>query len=292
MQTQLSTFHQTELQKAIENADKGQNTFLISDDGLGKTVCIEKIHSQMDNSLYIETLSPPKTALMEIACQLHANGDLEIEDWDVEYLDKSELLRRIKRLNMRELLSIVKNNLSGKKCILLIDQLESLTPSGAGILETLLECATIIGAANKLKSRFQKLWWHFEQIELKPLTKAESRQLLWELMDKKAIEYSEFLENKIITQANGNPLAIKELAAKAMREENLTAEAIRNLRHKAGTRYIDITPVFFIFGFFAVTARFVALGMNSSELYILAAVASSFFMTLRYFLYRSMRKDE
>ena len=285
-------FHQTEHSKLLENIQKAQHTLLIGDIGIGKTHLLRQVQSQRDKTIYIESVSPFKSASLEILQTLHENGDLQIKGMDVEYLNPEELLKKLKRLNIKELLDANQKNLSGKGYVLLLDHLETATPSMEKKIEAWMKSTPVVGAANKLKYSLKKLWWRFEQIEIPPLTKDDSKQLLWQLIDRNSIADAEFLESKILTQANGNPLAIKELADKAMREENLTADNIRQLKHQAGTRFIDITPVFFIIGALAVATRFVALGMNSTELYILAGVACSFFMGVRYFLYRSMKKDE
>jgi len=284
--------HQTEFQKLIDKIAIGQHSLLTGAIGRGKTHILKRVQSQISHIIYIESLSPPKSALLEILHGLHANDDLEIAGMEVEYLSRAELLKKLNRLNIRELLLIVQENLSGRGYILLLDHLEQLTPSSVRIIENLMECATIVGAANKLKSSLKKLWWRLEQIEIPPLTKDDSKQFLWQLIDRNSIADAELLESKILTQANGNPLAIFELAAKAMREENLTAESIRELKHQAGTRFIDITPIFLLVGALIVAARFVGLGMNSMETYLIAGVSYGFFMVLRYFLYRSMGKNE
>jgi hypothetical protein len=285
-------FHQIEYNKSLANIAKAQPTLLTGDIGIGKTHLLKQVQSQLSHVIYIESPSPPKSVLLEILYVLHANDDLEIAGMEVEYLSRPELRKKINRLSIRELLLTAQENLSGRNYILVLDHLERLTPSAEDIIATLMECATVVGAANKRKPSLKKLWWRFEKIEVPPLTRKESKQLLWSIIDKDAIDDTQLFEKLVLNQASGNPLSIVELSQKARREENLTADNIRQLRHQAGTRYIDITPVFFIIGFFAVASRFVALGMNSTELYILAAVASSFFMGLRYFLYRSMRSDE
>jgi hypothetical protein len=38
------------------------------------------------------------------------------------------------------------------------------------------------------------------------------------------------------------------------RESNLTTESIRELKHQAGAKFIDLTPVFFIIGALAIEA--------------------------------------
>ena len=282
---------QPEFQKLIDKIAIDQHTLLTGSIGTGKTHLLKQVLSQLDKAIYVSTISPIKSALLEILKALHQNDDLK-EGVEAEYLTWDELLKKLNRLNIKELEALIQNNLVGSGYVLLFDSLETLTPSAVKKVEALMECATVVGAANKLKSSLKKIWWRFEQIAIPPLTKEESRQLLWSLINQDTIDDTQLFEKLVLNQANGNPLSIVELAQKAQREDNLTQENIRQLKHQAGTRFIDITPVFFIIGALVVACRFVALGMNSTELYILAGVSGGFFMALRYFLYRSMRGDE
>ena len=283
---------QTEVQKVIENIQKGQHPLLIGDVGMGKTYLLKQVASQFDRTIYVESLSPLKPTLLDLISALHHNGDFIIEGIEAEYLSWDELYKKLNRLNIKELMSALLANLQGKGYVLLLDHLETATPSMAKKVLDLMKATTIIGAANKLKSNLKTLWWRFEPIDLPPLNKEESKQLLWSLISKDNISDDKLLEHRVQNQANGNPLSIYELAEKVKREGNLTQEGIRELRHQAGVRFIDITPVFFIIGTLVIALRFIALGLNSTELYILAGVSGGFFIGLRYFLYRSMRGDE
>jgi len=281
-----------DLAKLMNNIRKCQHTLLFGDIGIGKSHLLKQVGSQLEKSIYLDSMSPLKSALLEILQTAHEKDNLQVKGLEVEYLTREELLKKLKRLNIKELEALIKENLKDKGYVLLLDSLETLTPSAVKRIESLMEQVTILGAGNKLKSSLKKLWWRFERIELPPLTTEESRQLLWSLVDKDAIDDTQLFEKLVLNQAGGNPLSIVELANKAKREENLTQERIRALKHQAGTKFIDITPIFFIIGALVIATRFVALGMNSTELYILAGVAGGFFMGLRYFLFRSMRRDE
>ena len=52
-------------------------------------------------------------------------------------------------------------------------------------------------------------------------------QHLGQLIDRTSVSEPELVDNKIVTQANGNPLAIQELVSQVQREENLTPASIR-----------------------------------------------------------------
>ena len=120
--------HHNEQQKLIDNIARRQHTLLTGDIGVGKTHILEQVPSQVSDVIYIQSPSLFKSVLLEILRRLHANGDLEIPEQDVEYLSESELLKKLNRLNISELLSIVINNLSGRDYILLLDHLEQLIP--------------------------------------------------------------------------------------------------------------------------------------------------------------------
>jgi len=89
----------------------------------------------------------------------------------------------------------------------------------------------------------------------------------------------------VLQQAGGNPLAIITMAGKA-RTAELSAQEIRGLQHGAGTRYIPLTPALMLIGAVIVAARFVALGLNDRDLYVLAGLGYAFFFVMRYFIYR------
>jgi hypothetical protein len=82
------------------------------------------------------------------------------------------------------------------------------------------------------------------------------------------------------------------MAKRTLDEKFDSVEKIRELKHDAGIRYFDLTPVLLIIGAVVVAARFISLGLNDVDGYILAGSAGAFFMFLRYFLYRSMRKNQ
>ena len=74
------------------------------------------------------------------------------------------------------------------------------------------------------------------------------------------------------------------MAAKA-RTASLSTREIRRLQHGAGIRYIALTPILMVLGALIVAARFVALGLNDRDLYILAGLGYAVFFVMRYFIY-------
>ena len=57
-------------------------------------------------------------------------------------------------------------------------------------------------------------------------------------------------------------------------------------------RYVDMTPLVFVFGGVLLATRFLALGMDNQFMYILAGLGFAFLYGLRPFLYRMQRPRE
>lgn len=282
---------QPQQEKLLANIAKRQPTLLTGDVGIGKTVLLKQIASEQPKAIYLESPTPFKSALLELLKKLNENGDLRLEGiTNIEYIPWEEIKKKLNRYTIKELVQLCQHNLNGKGYTLFFDSLETASPAMARQVQALMDYALVIGAANHRNFSLRKLWWRFELLEIPPLTPEESKQLLWTLLDKDAPFDAELFERNVLNQANGNPLAITHLAEKIQKETPISKEHIRELRHEAGTKFMDITPLFFFVGACAIAVRFIALGLNSTDLYILAGVCGGLFLGLRSFLYRTNTK--
>jgi hypothetical protein len=74
--------------------------------------------------------------------------------------------------------------------------------------------------------------------------------------------------------------------------ERLGAE-VEELRLEDEKRYIDMTPVIFVFAAVAMAVRYVSLGLDDQSLYILAGIAFALMYGLRPFFFKMQRpRDE
>jgi hypothetical protein len=67
-------------------------------------------------------------------------------------------------------------------------------------------------------------------------------------------------------------------------------QQIREMRHQAGVRYLDFTPVMLISGAYIIGARYIGMGIGDKALYIMAGMAAALFLSLRVFLFRGAGK--
>lgn len=303
-----------------ENVAKGQHTLLVGPLGIGKSHLLHHFATTLEQGsteareqgswgaegpgstgesspspqhpgtpapqhIYLEHVSPIKPALLGLAEQLHADGVLEVEGIEATYLAWDDVRKKLTPLRVNQLAELVIGCMKHQDYVLVLDHLERVTPTMLPHLNALLDVAVIVAAADELKSSAQRLWWSFDRIEVPPLTNQQARDLLWQVADPDRIAEPQFFETRVLQQAGGNPLAILTMAAKSHMSD-LSAREIRGLHHGAGIDYVPLTPLLMIIGALIVAARFVALGLNDRDLYVLAGLGYAFFFVMRYFIYR------
>ena len=73
--------------------------------------------------------------------------------------------------------------------------------------------------------------------------------------------------------------------------ERLGAD-VEEIRPEGEKRYIDMTPAIFVFAALAMAVRYVSLGLDDQDLYILAGMVFAVMYGLRPFLSRMQRPRE
>ena len=231
-------------------------------------------------------VQPLRLCLLGLAERLHARGQLVLATGDAAPETWPECARLLNRVTVRELTTVVVASLRTRPTVLILDSLEAATPAMAPILEACLDAAVVLGATRDCRPGLQKLWWAFERLDLPPLARDEAKALLWTVVDRARIPDPALFEATVLEQAAGNPHAIVEMARQVPAEGPVALEAIRALQHGAGLRYLDLTPVLLLVAAGLVAARFVALGLDNRDLYILAGTLGALFFVVRVLLMR------
>ena len=94
----------------------------------------------------------------------------------------------------------------------------------------------------------------------------------------------------LVQQANGNPQALADLLADASKERVVDKQRIREMKHAAGVKYLDFTPVMIVALASVVGARYLAIGTGDTELYIFAGMLAAVVISIRVFLFRGAGK--
>ena len=279
-----------ELAQLYAHLGHRQHTLLVGPAGVGKSALLRVALADAPQVIRIAQLVPFKEALLAIAQHLHALGRLQLPQAQVEYLTWGELKPQPAKLTAPELVQLISPLLAN--ALLVVNDFDGITAATARILEPFFAVALIVGAITTLDEapELQPFFWHFHLLPIRPLSMEDSRTLLWQQIDRATIADPYTFEQHVLQTACGNPLAIRELAAQATRLPITTPAQIRRLHHDAGIRYVDLTPGLLVLGACAVVMRFLALGLNDIETYILAGSVGAFFLVGRYFIYRTMRR--
>ena len=104
------------------------------------------------------------------------------------------------------------------------------------------------------------------------------------------VESSPLFIAHVVQQANGNPQALADLLADSAKERVVDKQRIREMRHAAGVRYLDFTPVMIVALASVVGARYLAIGTGDTELYIFAGLLAAVVISIRVFIFRGAGK--
>jgi hypothetical protein len=278
-----------ELRALEANVRRRRHTLLVGPVGIGKSQLLRALHARVPGAIYLDTLRPIRLALLTLCQALHGRQVLVLPGGAAAPAAWADCARALARLSVRELTDALVASLHDHGMVLILDQLEGVTPSMVGLYERLGAEALVLGATSRLTPSCHKLWWAFEPLEVPPLEREAVRQLLWALAPRAHIADPDMFEAKVMEQASGNPLAVVELVKQVAGTRTVSRQAIRDLHHGAGVRYFDLTPVVLLAGAGLIAARFVALGLEDRDLYIIAGSLGALFVVARSLLFRGSR---
>ncbi len=243
----ITKFHvgrKKEITQLRDLAGKKVNTIIFGPQGIGKTHILDNF--QADNILRIDDMHRPKTILGGMLLELF-NGDKEAIA-DALFKDQ-EIDKIITRESAKRLVELLMQVTQPLEYTLIIDDVGTITKSGVGVLEKLNKHFHIICAARKLKIDYGTFLSNFQRIELKPLSRPESLQLIQKTSRpfRQRIENYEAYKNHIFENTNGNPLSIIEMTQRYQKEPDITLEIIKDIRHTTALNEIDMSLPIVIF---------------------------------------------
>jgi hypothetical protein len=91
-------------------------------------------------------------------------------------------------------------------------------------------------------------------IEVPPLPPKASAAVVrdWIASRGMLIEAPDLYVGHVVKQAGGNPQAIRDMLDESAKEKRVDKRQIREMRHAAGVRYMDFSPVMLLIGVAAV----------------------------------------
>lgn len=290
---------------------KGKHILLTGSIGIGKSTMLEALHhatnSSNTKSIFIPQTNPMKPCLEDIVEALHRHGDLLLGDYENANFKADmpwpKLRRSVRRMIIKDLSSIIIRSLHArsrkgtphKKYIVFLDHLERITPTQEAFFSSISHHAAVVGATDEKKpSRYLKrIWWMFKDVEVPALSDDEIKDIAAMFVDTSGllIEDRQLFLTTIAKESKGNPLACANMLTEYQGEKVIKRSHMRQFHAEAGTRQVDITPIFLLAFAVGIAARFFALGLNDATLYVLAGFTYAAFYFLRFFFYKAVRGE-
>ncbi len=237
----------------------------------------------------------PKAQFICIARKLLEVGLLDPLALELpEQIPWAKIRRQVSRLSMRDLTAAIIPALHDHqgKVIIAVDDLTSVTPTLVAFWLAVFDAAQVIGCASQKKANLNKLWWKMTEIEIPPLPPEATREIVQTYITRQGmlIESPGLFIGHVVKQSGGNPQAIADMLEDSSKERLVDKQRIREMRHAAGVRYFDFTPVMIVALASIVGARYLAIGTGDTELYIFAGMVAAVVISLRVFLLKGAGK--
>ena len=270
-QTGMTKFHvgrKDDLSVLRANMDKRVNTLVKGSQGVGKSHLLDNLTGnkilRIDEFKGKATLANLLLTLFEsdkqrVAGLIFGMNEAELEAFDelpdtkemikeALYKPRKDLSKVVMKETIKRLTELAIQVTEKNEYTIVIDDVTDITKSGVRMLEKLKNHFHIVAACRELKLDKGTFLTNFQVIELQPLNRAESVELIGlastQLMQR--IEDYEAYKNHIWEHTGGNPLFIIEMIERYAKEPNISMEVTKDIRHTAALKEIDMSLFFVI----------------------------------------------
>ncbi len=295
------------IEKITREARKGRHLLLTGPVGVGKSTILEAVIDRLivrrDLIVLHVNEHQAKGQFLEIARGLLESGllkpsalelDSGLDDLDPAAIEWAKIKRSVNRLSIRDLTAAIIPAIHAHKgrVLIAVDDLTTVTPTLVAFWLAILDAAQLITCASEKRKNVSRLWWKLAEIEIAPLSVDSAKEIAQIYLRETGmlVEAPGLFIAHVVQQANGNPQALADLLADSSKERVVDKQRIREMRHAAGVRYLDFTPVMIVALASIIGARYLAIGTGDTELYIFAGMLAAVVISMRVFLFKGAGK--
>ena len=246
------------MMEEIYNEMKNTKISIKGSQGMGKTYTLKKL-AEITSGIYLPRLTPRKTALTRI----------------ISHLFNAEI-KEVKQLKAEEMVEILAS-LPDQDTFIFLDDLDRYTPRELELFEILDEKFNVVFSFTEMR-KIKKYVYQTKIISLKPL----SRKTMEKLLDEHGIN-DPSMRIQIIERSAGIPGVFFSILK--------NPESIKTISSHPPKK-IDMTWILLSIISFIIIMRFIALGTNDTEKYILAGILYGLSFMFRPFIYKSIRTKD
>ena len=292
----ITNFHigrKEELQKLYDCAKKKINLLITGKQGVGKSHLLDNYN--YGNLIRIGDLSTTKKMIAGLLLHLFETDKESIAKTLYEkQLSKNDIDTLVYRETIKRMTEMLIQITEQHEYTLLIDDVTRIPPTGVLALEKLKNHFHIICAARRIPMTKSSFLTNFERIELKPLSRPESIELINRVSQPilQKIEDYETYKNHIFENTNGNPLFMIEMIERYSKEPEISLEVIRDYRHTTALKEFDFSLVLVITLSSLMVLRYISgeIGDDSGAMRLFGGIFLMFALFARNIFRAGVRK--
>lgn len=279
-----------EMLEIVDSLNKKINTILTGPIGVGKSHLLKQINLKQGKFLVLDEMNNLKMTFVNMLLYLYDNDKQTIKELIFGDFDKTQILQKLQKDSVYSLIEEIIKITEKHEYILLIENVDGITSKAVKCIELLKDHFVIITTARQIPINKSSFLWNFNQIEIQPLNRHNSIELIHKLSYDLDVEDFELFRQHIYDQSAGNPRVIFELCDRFRKEIYISEDNIRSIRHIGGLQEIDMSWTVMLLLACVAILRYTSREVGTESLRFIGGVAMIGLMFFRFFLSKTKRR--